>query len=379
MKWVRSSQELSKLTREISTLRTLAIDTEADSLHSYFDKVCLIQLSDEKEDYLIDPLADIDLQPFGAILSDKAITKIFHGADYDLRILDRDFGIEVHNLVDTMICAQLLGYEAFGLAALLKRHFDLEVDKSHQRADWSMRPITPEMARYAAMDTHYLIRLAVILRDELRALGRWEWAEEEFLRLEAIRFHEDEDQERFRKIKGAAKLDRRSLALLAKLYQWRDGRARRADKPPFRILGNEAMIEIARTFPEETRELLKIKGVSSYHLSHFADEILGAVRDARQLDESELPEKIDPRPWRRDNALERRIDRLKRVRNEVAASLKIEPSVVAPRHLLAAVAEMRPSSPEELDQIPAMRRWQRDVLGEKLVAALALETSPQDQ
>src|SRR6476660_735821 len=166
----------------------VALDTEADSLHSYFDKVCLIQMSIPGEDLIIDPLCKFDLGKFGEILANRGIVKILHGADYDLRILNRDFGFTTTNLIDTMVSAQLLGYEAYGLAALLERHFGLKVNKTHQRADWAMRPLTPEMLEYAAMDTRYLITLAQKLREELTAAGRWEWAQEEFARLARIRF-----------------------------------------------------------------------------------------------------------------------------------------------------------------------------------------------
>ena len=207
----------------------VALDTEADSLHSYFDKVCLIQMSIPGEDLIIDPLCKIRS---GEVRRDPrriaSIVKILHGADYDLRILNRDFGFTIANLIDTMVCSQLLGYEAFGLAALLERHFGFKVDKKHQRADWAMRPLPPDMLDYAATDTRHLIALADRLRDELTALGRWEWAVEEFARLEQIRFNEkDADEEPFRRLKGLGALDRRSLAVVrATLRLARRSRAR---------------------------------------------------------------------------------------------------------------------------------------------------------
>src|SRR5438128_1127786 len=186
----------------------VAVGTEADSLHSYFDKVCLIQMSILGEDLIVDPLKKLDLAPFGALLADRGVLKVLHGADYDLRILDRDFGYTISNVVDTSICAQLLGYEGIGLAALLERHFGVQLDKSHQRADWAMRPLPRNMLEYAATDTRHLIPLAEKLRAELEALGRWEWAAEEFSRLEAIRFEKEEVEEPFRRMKTLGALDR---------------------------------------------------------------------------------------------------------------------------------------------------------------------------
>src|SRR3954451_11927981 len=179
MKWIAKQQAFDEMIDRIVTQPVIAVDTEADSLHSYFDKVCLIQISVPGEDLVVDPLRKLDLRRFGEVLADRGIVKILHGADYDLRILNRDFGFTPANLIDTMICAQLLGYEAIGLAALLERHFALKLDKSHQRADWAQRPLPRDMLAYATTDTRHLVELADKLRAELEALGRWEWALEE--------------------------------------------------------------------------------------------------------------------------------------------------------------------------------------------------------
>ena len=164
MKWINKQADFDSLVTALKNESVLALDTEADSLHSYFDKVCLIQVSTPHADFLIDPLARLDLSGLGPVLGDRAVTKIFHGADYDLRILNRDFGFTIANLVDTMICAQLAGYEAVGLAALLRKHFAIELDKSHQRANWAMRPLPRDMLQYAATDTHHLVELGDALR-----------------------------------------------------------------------------------------------------------------------------------------------------------------------------------------------------------------------
>src|SRR5258705_6679024 len=258
----------------------ISLDIEADSLHSYFDKVCLIQMSFPGEDLIIDPLRKFDLSKFGEILANRDITKILHGADYDLRILNRDVGFTITNLIDTMVCSQLLGYEAFGLAALLDRHFGYKVDKKHQRADWAMRPLPADMLVYAATDTRHLIDLATRLRDELKALGRWEWAVEEFARLEQIRFNEkDADEEPFRRLKGLGALDRRSLAVVRALYDFRDGLAREADRPPFKIFSNELSFEVAKVKPASTQDFNSIKGVSGYHRNRFGRDIVRLVKE----------------------------------------------------------------------------------------------------
>ena len=366
MKWIDQQPALDAALEQVASQPIVAVDTEADSLHSYFDKVCLVQITAADEDLIIDPLAPIDLARFGAILGDASITKVFHGGDYDLRIMNRDFGFVVRNLIDTSICAQLLGYEAFGLAALLERHFGVKLNKAHQRADWAMRPLPPDMLAYASMDTHYLAALAAKLREELEALGRWEWAIEEFARLETVRYREsEEDQETWRKLKNIGNADRRTLAIIRDIHGWRDVLARKADRPPFKIMGNDALIEIAKIKPQSARELAQIKAVPRYHADRYGRELVAIVRNAMALAEESLPERSDPKPWIRDKALEGKINRLKTIRDRYATELKIDPSVLGARHILTAVA-----SAGSLD-VPNMREWQKRVMGEALLAALA--------
>ena len=365
MKWIATQDALNDALGRVAMHAQIAIDTEADSLHSYFDKVCLVQISAAEEDLIVDPLAGVDLKPFGDVLANPDITKVFHGGDYDLRILHRDFGFVVRNLIDTSICAQLLGYEGLGLAALLDRHFGVKLNKTHQRADWSMRPLPPDMLEYAATDTHYLIALAAKLREELLALGRWTWALEEFARLEQVRYREVEDEsENWRKVKNIGNLDRRSLAIVRGLYEWRDKLARKADRPPFKVMGNEQIVEIAKARPVSVRELAQTKAVARYHVDRYGRDLAGIVREAMAIPEEQLPEKNEPKPWIRDKALEARINKLKTARDRVARELKIDGSVLAPRHILTAVA-----TTGTLD-VPAMREWQKTLLGDAFLAAL---------
>jgi ribonuclease D len=368
MKWIDRQELLDATLARVGGHAQIAVDTEADSLHSYFDKVCLIQISLPDEDLVVDPLVRIDLTKFGQILADPDVTKVFHGGDYDLRILHRDFNFTVRNLIDTSICAQLLGYEGLGLAALLDRHFGVKLNKVHQRADWSIRPLPQDMLEYAAMDTHYLIELAGKLRDELVALGRWEWALEEFARLENVRYREvEEEAETWRKVKNIGALDRRALAVVRELHGWRDALARKADRPPFKILGNDTIVEIAKTRPATHRELAQMKSVSRYHSDRYGRELVGLVRKAMEIPESDLPERNEPKPWIRDKTLETRINRLKTVRDKYARELKIDGSVLAARHILAAVA-----TSGTLD-VPAMREWQKKLMGADLLKALEPE------
>ncbi|HVT05688.1 MAG TPA: ribonuclease D [Thermoanaerobaculia bacterium] len=373
MKWIDQQDPLDALIDRIAGEKVIAIDTEADSLHSYFDKVCLIQLSTPTEDFVIDPLAKVDLGRFGAVLGDPEIRKIFHGADYDLRILNRDFGFVCRNLVDTMICSQLLGFEAIGLAALLKKYFDANADKSHQRADWAMRPLTAAMLEYASMDTRYLIRLAAKLEEELRARERWPWAQEEFSRLEAIRYRPSErDEDAFRKVKGIGRVERRGLAAIKALFEWRDSEARRLDRPAFKVMLNETLLDVARDMPETPADLKRIKGLAREQ-GRKASEVLAVIQRVRALSEDELPQQVEGKAWKRDRALEKRVERLKKVRDITAGDLGLDGGILAPKHVLTAIATNFPRSTAELEAVPAMREWQKELLAEKLIAALNVE------
>ena len=364
MIFIDQQQPFDRAMERVAAQPVVAVDTEADSLHSYFDKVCLIQLSVPGEDLIVDPLKRLDLAPFGAMLGERRTQKVLHGADYDLRILNRDFGFTIANVVDTSICAQLLGYEAIGLAALLERHFGVQLDKSHQRADWAMRPLPRNMLEYAATDTRYLISLAEKLRAELEALGRWAWAVEEFARMENVRFEKEEMEEPFRRMKGLGGLDRRALGIVQRLYDHRDALARKADRPPFKIYSNEIILETAKVKPSTPAELEKVKPLPPSQRQRFGRDMVRLVRETLALDEDALPQKGESKPWLRDKALESRVNKLKAARDKVAKDLKIDAAMLAPRHILTAVAQAG-----TLD-VPAMREWQKSVVGKALLAAL---------
>jgi ribonuclease D len=225
------------------------------------------------------------------------------------------------------------------------------------------------MLDYATMDTHYLIPLAAKLKDELMALGRWEWALEEFARLENVRYREvtEDDPEPWRKVKNIGGLDRRSLAIVRGIHEWRDELARKADRPPFKVLGNDTLVEIAKEKPANFRDLAKLKSVSRYHADRFGRELVNIVRRAMDIPEAELPERNEPKPWIRDKALEARINRLKAVRDRYARELKIDGSVLGARHILTAIA-----TSGTLD-VPSMREWQKRVMGAELLKVLEPE------
>jgi ribonuclease D len=349
----------------------LAVDTEAASFHRYHDRVYLIQLSSRDRTIIVDPLAAGDLTHFGRMLADPATEIVFHDADYDLRLLDQQYGFRAAHVFDTRVAAQLLNEPGIGLAALLEKYVGVSLDKRFQRADWSTRPLSQDMLRYAAADTRHLPVLRDILRERLVERGRLSWAEEEFALLEQVRWATgDGGEPGFLRVKGAKALRGRPLAALRELYQWRDETAARSDRAAFRIINTDPLLEIAKTLPTDVAGLRAIRGVGTELVERRGGEMLAAVRRALDLPEHELP-RIERGPRRApDPALDARVDQLKAKRNELAIRFDLAPGVLCPNGTLEAIARAVPRTADELWMIPGVRRWQAAEFGEELLLAV---------
>lgn len=350
-----------------------AVDTEAASFHRYVDRVYLVQLSTRSATAIIDPLALHDLSAMGALLADPAVEKVFHDADYDLRILNRDYQFQARRLFDTRIAAQLLGEPAIGLAALLEKFAGVRLAKTHQRADWSLRPLSPAMLAYAADDTRHLPALRDALRARLESAGRLAWAEEEFVRLEDLRWSgpgSADGAAAYARIKGAKALQPRQLAALRELVAWRDTVAAERDTALFRIIGNEALLAVSQTLPRSLDALGQVRGLPASLARRYGQPLVTAVSRALALSEDELPKRERGPRVARDPELEARVERLKTARNAVAQRIGLDPGVLCGKSTLELIARARPRDRAELAQVSDLRRWQVTVLGEALLPAL---------
>jgi ribonuclease D len=348
----------------------IAVDTEGASFHKFVDRIYLIQVSMAGHDAIIDPLPISSPGALGKMLEDPAVEVIFHDADYDLRLLHQDYGWHPRKVFDTRIAAQLLGKTAFGLAALLESYFGVKLDKKHQRADWSLRPLTPGMLAYAAQDTAHLIDLREKLAGELREKHRWSWAEEEFKRLEGTKWDAEEPGAAFMRIKGARDLTRRELALLRELVTWRDALAMKLDKSTFRVVGNDVLLEAARLAPADKDTLGKIKGMPRGIVERHGAEVMGAIARGMQAPESDLPKFPKSRRFARDPEFDTKVGQLKAVRDAAAKRLELDPGVLCSRDRMETVARALPRSVDELNGIDGLRRWQIAELGAGFVEAL---------
>ncbi|MFL5538616.1 MAG: ribonuclease D [Longimicrobiaceae bacterium] len=349
----------------------IGADTEAAGYHRYFDRLSLVQLSSRTENFLIDPQAVADLSPLGELFADPAVEKVFHDADYDLRILDRDAGLSLAGLFDTQVAAAFLGERSLGLGNIAEKYLGLKLPKEHQRADWGERPLSEGMKQYAATDTAHLPALRDRLRAALVEKGRLHWAEEEFRRREQTRWEEpDESREAWMKVKGARDLAPRGMAILRELHAWREGVAREQDRATFRVLGNQGLLEMSASPPAGFAALKNVTGLSEGLAQRRGREIMAAVEAGLAVPDAELPRWPRAPRWERDPELEARVEALKEARNRRAEALELDPGFIMSRAQLEEVGRARPRSTAELAALPGVRNWQVEAIGDALVKAM---------
>ncbi len=362
--------EVDRFLTEISNVKELALDTEGASFHRFLDRIYLLQISTREQSAIIDPLPIGSPAKLGQLLESKNVEVVFHDADYDLRLLHQDYGWHATNIFDTRVASQLLGIKSFGLAALLEQFFEVKLDKKHQRADWSMRPLTPDMLAYAAQDTRYLLQLKDHMKGELKRRGRMHWAEEEFARLEGTHWEAEDGMEGFLRIKGARDLSRRELAVLREVANWRNAVAAQLDRATFRVMGNEVLLEIARRAPKSTSELGAIKGMPKGMIERAGADIVAAIRRGMDAPEAELPKFPKGQRWNKDRDFDDKVGRLKAVRDAAATRLELDPGVLCSRERLENVARSGAKTVQDLAAVPDLRRWQIEEMGEGFVRAL---------
>jgi ribonuclease D len=369
--WIESLPRLEEAARVLGQAGIIGVDLEADSMHHYFEKVCLLQMATESTGYVVDSLAVRDLSALQPVFSNPRIRKVFHGADYDIRSLYRDFGLEVENLFDTQLACLFLGLRETGLEALLRSRFQVDLNKKYQRADWSRRPLSPEMMEYATMDGRYLIPLARMLEKELEEKGRISWVEEECLFLTKVRFAPPSRDPLYLRVKGASLLNPRSLAVLERLLEFRETLAQESDLPPFKVIGNEALLELAMKSPLRVEDMEAGKVVSGKLMHRYGTGLLQEIQRAMAIPEEDLP--VYPRRRKTDlpAPVRQRVKALKAWRDMRAKGLGMEPGILLSNALITDLAWKNPGSVIEMGEIPGLRRWRQNHFGQEILAAQA--------
>lgn len=374
-RYVDDAGGLAEVGSAVASAERIALDCEAAGYHRYSDRLCLVQLTVGSTTFLIDPFT-VDPAPIlEPVLGGPAPEVLMHGADYDVRLLDRDLGLQLRGLFDTQIAAALVGEETLGLSALLERRLGVRLSKKYQKADWAQRPLPDPMREYAALDTSHLRDLADALRSELEERGRLEWALEECRELEKVRFDAGEPTDPVARMKAARDLTPREVDRLRTALAWRDEVAKELDRAHFRVVGDPALIEVARRSPSGLDDLEGVPGMNRSLARNRGAELLDRLRTVDELPEEALQGL--PRPPRNGNGrgrplpeVEERFARLRDVRNAHAETLGLAKGTLLPNALLQRIAESPPGSPEALAETPGIRRWQSEVLGAALLEVL---------
>lgn len=337
---------------QLRAAKWIALDTEADSLHAYPEKVCLIQISIAEADKLVDPLAQINLDPLFDVFNAHEL--IFHAADYDLRLLEKHHQFTPSAIFDTMLAARLLGEKQFGLSSLVEKFLGVKLDKGSQKADWARRPLTEKMEIYARNDTHYLKSLADKLKSALEAKDRLAWHQESCARLiEDCTRPQPVDLDSVWRVKGSSILSRRALAILRGLWQWRETEAVAANRPPYFILSHERLVDIA----EAAAAHHSIEPILPPRLSpRRRDSLAAAIKNALAIPIDQHPEILRHKFHRPTDAEFRRFREIENRRNVHAHKLGIDPTLIASKATLGDLARDWDRHAMEL------MNWQRELL-----------------
>ncbi len=369
---IRSTDDAAfrRLLGEAGGARAIVIDTESDSLYHYHQKICLIQVATEAgSSYLLDPLEGFPVEALRVLFENPDLTKVFHGADYDIALLKAKAGIAIRNVYDTMIAARFLGRTEVGLQATLRDELGLTISKGNQKDDWSARPLSEEQLQYALTDVNHLLDVVAKQRSALEEKGRLHWVQEECAALEALSGlpAKADPREVFRDVKGVAALPPRGLAIFRELIACRELIADELDLPPFRVAVNEALLSLAHTEKDGGREAV----VNNIRRREYADRFHEALARGLQVPDADIPKLERGRRIELPLAQQRRVAALKEWRKAAATRVGLEISLVIPQRLLAKIAEANPASLDALQAIEGLRRWRVEAFGEEILRVIA--------
>ncbi|WP_457553651.1 ribonuclease D [Desulfobacula sp.] len=371
-KFIESDAELKNICDDLLKEKIIAVDLEADSMHCFKEKICLIQIASSSQAFLVDPFEIKEVSSFINLLENHDVIKVFHGSDFDIRSLDRDYQVQVNNLFDTEIACRFLGIKERGLAALLKQNFNVDVDKKFQKADWGKRPVRQEMIEYSVGDVAYLTKLHDIIHQKLLSNGRLSWAVEEFEIQAKVRYENNHIRPLFKKFKGAGKMDNRSLAVLENLLQVRLKIAEKKDRPLYKIMANASLMTMANEKPVTIDQMLRIRAISSKQADMYGDLCVEAIVNAMELEHKALPSYPKIRRPKKDVKVLKKIERLKKMREKVSGSMGIEPGFLLNNAMIASIAFENPATIEDLLAIDNLRHWQVETMGENILSCLGV-------
>ncbi len=369
-KFVESDGELETVCKGLGREKIIGVDLEADSMHCFKEKICLIQIAGKDQAFLVDPFLINDFSPFVTLLENQDIIKIFHGADFDVRSLDRELGCRIENLFDTEIACRFLNVRERGLGALLKEHFDVFVDKKFQKVDWSRRPLKDDMIAYSVGDVAHLIELHDRIKERLKKINRLSWAKEEFEAQASVKYESNHKLPLFKKFKGAGKMDNRTLAVLENLLQVRIGMAEKKDLPLFKIMSSQSLLALATHRPKAVETMVSIRALSKKQADMYGGLCQEAISSALALSHGQLPSYPKTRMPRKNPQVLERINLLKKMREKLSVSIGMEPGFLINNNLISAVAFENPRTKAAIENMENIRNWQVEALGDEILKTL---------
>jgi len=351
--------------------KAVAIDTESNSFFGYPEKISLIQLATDSNSWLIDPLLIEDMTPLGELLESPKVQKIIHAAENDLRVIDRDLQFNVRNIFDTSIASKFCGYEKSGLEVVLERTIGVTIEKNKklQRANWSLRPLSDEALNYAIADVAHLISLRDGLTNKLEELGRMDWVNEEFTRIESVRYLAPASPETaFLSMKGSYALKPKELSVLKAIYIFRDLEARMRDTPPFKVISNEVLIYLSKN---PHAPFHKVPGLSRKLSQNFMRRLKGRIEDGLKGEGIARPVQQKVVNKARNAEYSRRFKDLKNWREGIGKQLNLDPPLIWPTNSLSQLAQLTYSTDQAILESDDIRAWQKGQFGDSITNRLA--------
>ncbi len=368
--FVDTTSGLDIVLKSLQGVDALAVDLEADSMFHFQEKVCLIQIASDRHLFIVDPIPIKDLSALKPLFGNHRIKKVFHGSDYDVRSLFRDFNIVIHNLFDTELASRFLGFQQSGLNAMLQTFFDIKLEKKYQKKDWSMRPLPEAMIGYAAKDVQHLLPLAKLLEEQLTEKNRLTWVHEECDLLSRVRPNATNAKPLFLSFKGAGRMSPKDLAVLEALLNYRKIAAKKKDLPLFKVIGNLSILTLACEKPQTKKALEACRALSAKQAGMHGLQVIAAINKGLKTPDHLLPHYPKTRTPRMPESKICLANKLKTWKDKKAADLAIDPSLILNKAQTMDIARTSPTAIRDMDDIVSLKSWQVQAFGEEIIRCI---------
>ncbi|NLM16614.1 MAG: hypothetical protein GX221_02720 [Candidatus Riflebacteria bacterium] len=375
---IDNTEDLAKFFKQINKAAVIAVDVESAAFYKYYARINLIQIATDKHAAILDPQKITDFTPFKDFVAKSKAVWLVHGGEYDIAMLATDLSICIHNICDIKKAAELMGYDQLGLSALSERFLGFKLDKKLQRCDWSKRPLTDAMKRYAILDSICLVPIYKCIKDEIAKAGRTKWLKEESDKVaeKACNTQPQKPDPYAFLIKGSNRLGKRGLAILRSVWNFREDLAKKMDRAPFMILTNKDLLDIARQAPKSMAGLAAVTQVNEKFLKKHGAALQKAIKEGASASLTDLerpngrykPHEVPLTAW--EGML---LASLKEIRVELANKLGISPGVLVSSQALYEIVREKPETLGELIQSEIVHEWQAREIAASMLPVLQQE------